>query len=261
MAAERERRAVKRIAAGLRREIDNAAVEAAELGRRAVALDLEFLDGVDVGKERHLPGLRLQHGNAVEQILVGARPSAIDARKRRRRRGRHGDAGHERRERDEAAAVERQIDNLPVVDDVAKPGCVAAQQRRVSRDRDRFGDGAKLELQLETDGLAGGEPNTVARQRPEAARLDPHLIRARHQPGDEVTPFLASDGRANLVRRRRDDAERCTRDRRTRLIHDAAGERASTDLCGDRRGEGQQPEQPKTHASTVDRFETCIKST
>ncbi len=75
------------VAAGLGRQVDDAAVEAAELGRRAVALDLELLDGVDVRKERHLAGLGLQHRDAVEQIFVGARPAAVDARQRRSRRG------------------------------------------------------------------------------------------------------------------------------------------------------------------------------
>ena len=47
-------------------------------------------------------------------------------------------------ERDEAAAVERQVDDLPVVDDVAEPGGFAAQQRRVGRHRDGFGHAAEL---------------------------------------------------------------------------------------------------------------------
>ena len=44
------------IGARLRREIDHAAIEPPELGRRAVALDLELLDGVDDRIVRELPG-------------------------------------------------------------------------------------------------------------------------------------------------------------------------------------------------------------
>ena len=82
---ELEDASAQRIATRLGRQVDHAAVEPAELGRRAVAFDLELLDRVDVGKERHLPWFGLQHGDAVEQVLVGARPAAVDARKRRSR--------------------------------------------------------------------------------------------------------------------------------------------------------------------------------
>ena len=70
---ELEYRAVQRIAARLGRQVDDAAVEAPEFGGRAVALDLELLDGVDVRKERDLAGFRLEDRDAVEEILVGPR--------------------------------------------------------------------------------------------------------------------------------------------------------------------------------------------
>ena len=46
--------------------------------------------------------------------------------------GRQRDAGSQAGQRDEAAAVERQVDDLLVVDDLAQAGRFAAQQRRVA---------------------------------------------------------------------------------------------------------------------------------
>jgi hypothetical protein len=82
VAEELESGSVEGVAAGLGGQVDDAAIEAAELGGRAVAFDLELLNRIDVGEERHLAGLRLQDGDAVEEILVGPRTSAIDARER-----------------------------------------------------------------------------------------------------------------------------------------------------------------------------------
>ena len=50
---------MKLIAAGLRRQIDHAAVETAELRGRAVELYFEFLNCVDYRKERDLTRLGL----------------------------------------------------------------------------------------------------------------------------------------------------------------------------------------------------------
>ena len=113
--------AVKRVAPGLGGQVHHTAVEAPELGWRTVGFDLELLNGVDVRKECHLPRLGLQHGDAVEQVFVGPGPSAVDARQRSRGRRRQRHAGHQTREGDEAPAVERQVDDLSVVDDLAKP--------------------------------------------------------------------------------------------------------------------------------------------
>ena len=135
------------------------------------------------GKERHLPRLGLQHRDAVEQILVGARPSAVDARQRRRGRRRQRHARHQARQRDEAPAVERQVDDSAVVDDVAESRGLAAQQRRVSGDRDGFGQASELEPQVHSNRLASGEPDAFARQRPESAQFDAHLIDTGGEPG------------------------------------------------------------------------------
>ncbi len=71
---------MKVVCARLRRQVNNAAVEAAEFSGRTVNFHLEFLNGFDDRKESYLARLRLQHGNAVEQILIRSRTPAIDAR-------------------------------------------------------------------------------------------------------------------------------------------------------------------------------------
>ena len=53
---------------------------------------------------------------------------------------------------------------LPVVDDMAEARRLAAQQRRVGGDRDRFAQAADLQPQVEPHGLAGGEAEPVAGQ-------------------------------------------------------------------------------------------------
>ena len=111
--------AVKSVAPGPGRQVDDAAVEAPELGWRTVALDFELLNGVDIWKEGDLARFGLQDRDAVEQILVGARPSAIDSWQRRARG--KSDTRRQSCERDEAPAVQRQADDLAVVDDLAKP--------------------------------------------------------------------------------------------------------------------------------------------
>lgn len=80
VAEELEAGTVKGVAAGARRQVHHTAIEAAKLRRRTVALDLEGLNGIDDWKVRDLPRFRLQHRNAIEQVLVRPRPAAVDAR-------------------------------------------------------------------------------------------------------------------------------------------------------------------------------------
>ena len=115
VAKKLEHVAVNGIGARLRREIDHAAIEPPELGCRAVALDLELLDGVDDRIVRELPRLGLEHGDAVEEILVRSRSSAVDARQDGVRR--KGDTRRDGGEHDEQAAVQRQLHDLFVLDD------------------------------------------------------------------------------------------------------------------------------------------------
>ncbi len=105
VAEELVQAAVEHVGAGARGHVDDSAVEAAELGGHVVGLDGELLDIVDYREEDHLAGLGLQRGDAVEQILVGARTAPVDARQQGAGRKLH--ARSQLREVDEVARVER----------------------------------------------------------------------------------------------------------------------------------------------------------
>ena len=179
--------AVKRVAARFGGEIHHTAVEAAELGGRAVALDLELLDGVDDRVERHLARFRLQHRNAVEEILVGARPSAVDAGQDGIRR--QGDARSDGGEHDEQAAVQRQLHDLFMLDDRPKAGGFGAHDRRVADDRHLFSNVSDADLEIDTRLFTGRQADALAAHRLEARQLEIEAVFARRQARGGVDTF------------------------------------------------------------------------
>ena len=130
MAKKFEDVAVERVGARFRCQIDDTAIEPAELRGRAVALDLELLDGIDDRIVRKLSWLGLQHGNAVEEVLVGARSPAVDARQDGIRR--QGDTGRDGGKHDEQSTVERQLHDLLVLDHGAETRGRLSHDRRVA---------------------------------------------------------------------------------------------------------------------------------
>ena len=78
---------------------------------------LNSLNRVDVRKKRDLPWLGLQHRNAVEQILVYARSTAVDTQ--RDEFGGRATPGTKPRG-DEAATIQRQRENLVIIDDLPR---------------------------------------------------------------------------------------------------------------------------------------------
>ena len=159
---------MKRVGARLRGQVDDAAVEPPELGRRAVALDLELLDRVDDGEEGDLPGLGLENRDAVEEILVRARPAAVDAWKLRPRRKR--DAGRERGERDEGAAVERKLDDLLVAHARPEAGAFGPEHRRVGGHLHDLADGPDSEREIHARLLSRDDRDALAPDRREAGQ-------------------------------------------------------------------------------------------
>src|SRR6266568_6001013 len=73
--------AVEGVRSSLGRQVDNTSIEPPELRRHRIGFNVEFLNIVHDREERHLSRLRLQCGNAIEQILVGSGPPTIDTRK------------------------------------------------------------------------------------------------------------------------------------------------------------------------------------
>src|SRR5262249_28322129 len=109
-------------------EIDHAAVEAPELGGGGVGLDVEFLNGVDDGREGDLAGFGLKDGDAIVEIFVGAGAAAVKAGKLAGA-GRQGDAGGKADQVDKAAAVERQRGDGQRLDGLGHGAGVGAQGR------------------------------------------------------------------------------------------------------------------------------------
>ena len=109
VAEELEEAAVDGVGAGAGGDVDDAAVETAELGGDVVGLDGELLDVVEDGEEGDLAGLGLEGGDAVVEVFVGAGAAAVDAGKEGA--GRKFDAGCEGGELDEVAGVERHRDD------------------------------------------------------------------------------------------------------------------------------------------------------
>jgi hypothetical protein len=173
----------ERVRTRLRGEVHHPAVEASELGRRAVGFDLELLNRVHDRVEGHLTRLGLQHRDAVEQVFVGTRPAAVDARELRA--GRQRDTGYQRRQRDEGAAVQRQRRNGLLGDHLAQAGG-GAQRRGVAGDRDRFRQATDHQLKIELARQPCFNPHAFSACGAEAAQFDNHSILARAKPAERV---------------------------------------------------------------------------
>ena len=217
-------------------EVDDPAVETAELGGWTVAFDLELLNRVDNRKERHLTRLRLQYRDAVEEVLVRPRAPAVDARKLRI--GGEGDPWGERRQRDERAPVQRQLQDLLMPDDGPEACSLASKGRRVARHGHGFREAANGKLEIDADRVAGRDLNTVANQRPKAGDLHAHSVDAWWKSRRGVYAGRARHDRprdTSLDRRHRDG--RVAHDRPGLVAHDA-GQRAGARLC-ERRSKGE----------------------
>jgi len=205
---------VHRVRAAPGSQVDDTAVEAAEFRRRAVAFNLEFLNRVDHGDERRLAWLGLQYRDAVEEIFVGARPAPVDARKLRSGWERH--SGRQRGQRDEAAAVQRELENPLVVHDRAQRRALRAQQCCIRLNGNPFNTSPDGKVEIDPDCLAGRETDALAAYRPETRDIDIESIRA----GSKAC------SRIHTGRRRHDDSRALSvdgRDYDTCSRHDRAG--------------------------------------
>jgi hypothetical protein len=161
VAEELEQIAVERVGPGLGGEVDHAAIEPAELGGWAVTLDLELLNRIDDRVVRDLPGLWLEDRDAVEEVLVGARPAAVDPRQHRVRRQCH--ARHDAGEHDEQASVQRQLHYLLVFDHRAEASGFGPHDRRVlGHDGHLFLNVADAEPEIDAGLFSGRESDAFA---------------------------------------------------------------------------------------------------
>jgi hypothetical protein len=124
--------------------------------------------------------------------FVRGRPPLIRGQ---RRAGRHGDAGNERCQGDEAAAVQRQPSDLLFRDDLPEAP-VGAQRRRIGN----YGYGvcqrADPEREIEPDGFAGFEANTLPPNRLEAGQLHIKPVLTWRKAGHGIDTRRRGDHRA-----------------------------------------------------------------
>src|SRR5262249_19082850 len=145
---------------------------------------LEFLDGVDHRVVRHLPRLRLQYGDTVEEILVRTRPPAVDPRQH----GvwRQGDAGGNAGEHDEQAAVQRQLRDLLMLDNGPEASGLRSYDRRVRDDRHLFSNIADAEVEIDSGLFASREPNALAPNGLEPCEVDVDAVLTGRQARGRV---------------------------------------------------------------------------
>ena len=158
--------------------------------------------------------------------------------------GRQRDARGERRERDEGAAVQRQLHDLLVLDDGPEAGRLGAQDRRVRRDRDLFAHVADGEVEVDPRLLAGRQPDAVAPHRLEPGQLDVDAVVARRQARRGVDALAARHDDALPVGVDVGDGDGRARHGGAGLILDDAGDFTGGDL-----GESGRPGAATHHSA------------
>ena len=139
---------MERVRAGLRGDVDQRRRLAAELRRIHRLLDLELLDRIDRRVDDEIVEQLVGHLGAVEQIDVVPGSLAADVRQRARllqrlaarSARRHDHRIAQLRESQKVSAVERKLNDLAVLDDVADFGVRRLEERRVDCDRDLLGE-------------------------------------------------------------------------------------------------------------------------
>ena len=174
--------AVQVVRSGAGGEIDDSTIEAAELSGHVVGLDVELLDIVDDGKEGDLAGLRLQGGDAIEKIFVGAWAATVDARQKSS--GWKRDAGGEGCELDEVASIERKRNDGRAGDGGGDVAGLRLQKWRVRGDGDDLLGLSGAQRELDAGGVAGADADVAADEPGKAGGLNGDLVEAGHELWD-----------------------------------------------------------------------------
>ena len=172
---------MEQVASGLADHHDGTAVGPAVFRRVSVDVQLELLHGVDDRIESHLAGLGLQNADSVVQVLVGARPAAVDARQQRPT-ARQRDSRGERHEGNEIAPIEGQSFQLRL-DDVITHGAVSRfEQRGLSVHIHRLRGLAQFQFHIEPDLIADAQYDALLPVGAEAGLPDRQHILSGGQP-------------------------------------------------------------------------------
>ena len=203
--------AVEGVAARLGDHVDLSARVASLLGRVEIGLDLEFLDRLDVGTHhdhQRQPGVVV---DAVVQIVVGvlavpvheqfgAGTQVVGARAAHDRAAHAAagprNSGRQRRELHEVAAVQRQLLNLPLLDDRPEDRRLGLEQRGPAHNLDGFAHQPHRQLQVDLGALVDlqldARPLDLAKPR----ELDAQAVQPGRQRREAVRSAVASRGDA-----------------------------------------------------------------
>ena len=184
----------------------------------AIALDLELLDSVDYRVVRHLPRLRLQHGDTVEQIFVGSRSPAVDARQDGIRR--QYDARDDGGQHDEQTSVQRQLHDLLILDDRPEARGLHSHNRRVCDDRHLLSNVSDTEIEIDARLFARRETDAFVAKGLESRELKVEAVRARSEAGHGVDAIASGDDHSLQIHPRfRDRNRRAGNGSPSRILH------------------------------------------
>jgi hypothetical protein len=244
VAVELEQAASKRVGARPGRDVDQRRRLAAELRRVHRLLYLELLDRVDRRIDDEVVEQLVGHLRAVEQIYVVPGSLAADVGKlagllqrvaaSAARRNHH--RVRELRQGEEVAPVERKLDDLAAIDDVADLCGVGLQQRRRGCDGDVLRNAFDGQHEVDVERAADIEHNALVRARREARRRRRDVPLAGSERRQVEAPFgvgLPLDDRPRFTVRR--DNLRAGQ-RGARSVADDAGDLAGVGLCESARG-------------------------
>ena len=186
------------IGAGLAHHVDHAAHGVAILGAHVRSLDAELRNGVRVGERQVRVHISVVVGHAIHLVVDAfrkcsagfgvllARVSTALAVGPAIVRCGVGDTGGEEDQLLHLAAIERQIDNLPLVDDLADGGRLGGHERGVAGYGHLLRDGADAHHNFLGGGLADGELNAGLHVSRHAFLFDRQLIFPDRQTEKQV---------------------------------------------------------------------------
>ena len=190
------------VGAAARDDVDLRAARAAELGPVAVAQDLELLDRVErrVHEDRavrpdvvvvgavHRPQVRRDIAAAHRQVGSAEQPLVLHVEGVGR-----AHAGHERRELEEVAAVERQLARLSAGDDARQVATKDLHRGRGGFDGDHLAHFARLEREVDRVVVGDAERDARPGGRLEARQLRLHVVASDGQVADRVDAVGVGD--------------------------------------------------------------------
>ena len=197
----------------------------AVLGGERVSKQADFLHRIDRWVQRQVVETQRPHVHAVDRVVGGAVAPALDgdelvpaaelciAREVSRRH-----TGRERGERQHGAAVQRQVHDLLLVDDLSN-GCVLRlQQRRIAGDGHGFAHGRDAERDRRPRRLTLTQHEIRQLSGPETLQLDLDVIGGRRERRNGESSFAVSDGDALGVGAHVRDRDCSARDGRLRRV-------------------------------------------